>query len=86
MMSILDQIWTIVRIAPSPFSAPLLIRNFFKLDPVGCTGKCLGIGIRGHNGSPYDKGMKYCSGCEKFFFSERAQCFCCGRRLRVNLG
>ena len=50
-----------------------------------CTGKCRDIGIKGHNTSLYDVGMKYCSGCEKFFYSERSRCLCCGRQFRSRL-
>lgn len=50
-----------------------------------CTGKCRDIGIKGHNTSLYEVGMTYCSGCEKFFYSERSRCLCCGRQFRTRL-
>lgn len=71
---------------PSPRRVSLDINNPTELAAVACRGKCQGIGVKGYNGSQYGIGMKYCSGCEIYFFSDSAQCFCCGRRLRAKLG
>src|SRR5688572_10101865 len=49
-----------------------------------CRNLCERVAIRGHNGSLYDKGMKYCPKCAIFFRSdEKNHCFCCGKKLRV---
>ena len=53
--------------------------------PSSCTGRCKDTGIRGYSGSLYDLGMKYCSGCEKFFLSKEVRCSCCGRQMRASL-
>ena len=49
-----------------------------------CRNLCERVAVRGHNGSLYDKGMKYCPKCAIFFRSdEKTHCFCCGKKLRV---
>jgi hypothetical protein len=37
---------------------------------VPCRNLCERIAVRGHNGSLYDKGMKYCPKCAIFFRSD----------------
>ena len=72
---------------PSHRRVSLNISNLSELALLmGCNGKCNSVGIEDHNGRAYDKDMKYCSGSEKFFFSDSARCFCCGRRLRAEIG
>jgi hypothetical protein len=49
-----------------------------------CRNLCERVAVRAHNGSLYDKGMKYCPKCAIFFRSdEKTHCFCCGKKLRV---
>lgn len=49
-----------------------------------CRNLCERVAVRGHNGSLYDKGMKYCPRCAIFFRSdEKTHCFCCGKKLRI---
>lgn len=53
-------------------------------DLAPCRNLCERVAVRGHNGSLYDKGMKYCPKCAIFFRSdEKTHCFCCGKKLRV---
>ena len=48
-----------------------------------CRNLCQRVGIRGYNGSLYNKGMNYCSRCAVYFHNEGAtHCFCCGSKLR----
>ena len=48
-----------------------------------CRNLCQRVGMRGYNGSLYDKGMNYCSRCAVYFHNEGAtHCFCCGSKLR----
>jgi hypothetical protein len=59
--------------------------RFRMCNGMACKGKCRGYGVRGHNGSMYELGMKYCSDCEKFFFAKGMRCLCCGRQMRARL-
>lgn len=54
----------------------------FNLAP--CRNLCERVAVRGHKGSLYNRGMKYCPKCAIFFRSdEKNFCLCCGKKLRV---
>ena len=57
---------------------------------MGCRNLCKRVGVNGHNGSLYDKGLKYCTTCSIYLPQQAVNnknnsgkyCFCCGRVLR----
>ena len=60
------------------------LRNGRPSNMAPCRNLCERVAVRQHNGSLYDKGMKYCPKCAIFFRSdEKTHCFCCGKKLRV---
>jgi uncharacterized paraquat-inducible protein A len=61
------------------------IPSWFQLGAwaLVCRNLCQRVGVRGYNGSLYNKGMNYCSRCAVYFHNEGAtHCFCCGSKLR----
>ena len=61
------------------------ISSWFQLGAwaLVCRNLCQRVGVRGYNGSLYNKGMNYCSRCTLYFHNEGAtHCFCCGSKLR----
>jgi uncharacterized paraquat-inducible protein A len=61
------------------------IPSWFQLGAwaLVCRNLCQRVGVKGYNGSLYNKGMNYCSRCAVYFHNEGAtHCFCCGSKLR----
>ncbi|MGH9993380.1 MAG: hypothetical protein ACREAZ_12220 [Nitrososphaera sp.] len=50
---------------------------------MACRNLCERVGVRGHSGSLYNLGMKYCPQCEVHVYSYETRCFCCGRVFRT---
>lgn len=79
-----------ITIRRTPFSLSCLgdsafIPSWFQLGAwaLVCRNLCQRVGVRGYNGSLYNKGMNYCSRCAVYFHNEGAtHCFCCGSKLR----